>query len=514
MIEANVQSASQESLSVPTLSNVKLTRTHANVWGLAVAGLLAVFYLVSSLYISSHRLLWFDEVITVHIARLPDWRTILTALSHGADSLPPLYYLVVRMFDQLFGHGEVAIRLPSTLAMVATLLITFDCARRLTDNLHGLIALAIAAGPLAGEGFEARSYAIYVMFAALALWVWTYDGLSPRVSALLFGAVLFLGVNFHYYAVLLLVPYALWEVSRWKPWQPPSPKLTAGVIGVVVPAALLSHFILSFARNFSPGFWSRPSLRELTEIYSHIFVGGLFILALIVIWIVLGNRTNKTVVLQPMQSGEAIGWLFLCLPLAGFAAAELKTNAFAVRYFLVLVPGVAVAFACWTWRNSHNVRRVSLGIFLLLATWGVAKQLQVVRRPSLVESPGTRDYLSLEGTLHAEGKRFFVFSDPFLFLEAQYYSKYPSECVLLLPRDFEQEAPAGRSSPDPYMHQRVELILSRYYPLQFWQTEQLREHAPQTALIKPTSDVLESAKQAGLDVEVRFSQPLKVLSLQ
>ena len=144
-----------------------------------------------------------------------------------------------------------------------------------------------------------------------------------------------------------------------------------------------------------------------------------------------------------MQSGEAIGWLFLCIPLAGFVAAELKTNAFAVRYFLGLVPGVAVAFACWTWRNFRNVRRVSLGIFLLLATWGVAKQLQMVRQPSSVESPGTRDYLSLEGTLHSEGKQFFVFSDPFLFLEAQYYSKHPEECILLLPPDFEQEAPCG-----------------------------------------------------------------------
>ena len=64
------------------------------------------------------------------------------------------------------------------------------------------------------------------------------------------------------------------------------------------------------------------------------------------------------------------------------------------------------------------------------------------------------------------------------------------------------------------MHQRVELILSQYYPLQFWQTDQLREHAQETALIKPTPDVLESMKQAGFDVEIRFSQPVKVVYLQ
>src|SRR5208282_5547330 len=179
-----METANQEAPQDASLTETRQTLRPAGAWILLAATVLAAFYLATSLYVSSHRLLWFDEIFTVHMARLPDWATILTALSHGADSLPPLYYLVVRMFGNLFGHGEVAVRLPSTLAMVATLLITFDCARRLTDGLHGLIALALASVPLAGEGFEARSYAIYVMFAALALWVWTYTGASERTSAI------------------------------------------------------------------------------------------------------------------------------------------------------------------------------------------------------------------------------------------------------------------------------------------------------------------------------------------
>jgi hypothetical protein len=489
------------------------SRTHAAGWSLAAAMLLAAFYLASSLYISSHRLLWFDEIVTVYIARLPDWKTILTALSHGTDSLPPLYYLVVRMFGKVFGQSEVAVRLPSTLAMVATLLVTFDCARRLTDGLHGLIGMVIAAWPLAGEGFEGRSYAIYVMFAALSLWVWTFTGVNKKVSAVLFGTTLVLGVSFHYYAVLLLAPYLLWEISRRKPWQPPSANLIAGTIGVTIPAVLLSHFVLSFSSKFAPGFWSRPSIRDLTEIYSHIFIGGVLVLALIILWIVLANGGQDSIPLQPMQPGETIGWLFLCLPLAGFVAAELKTNAFAVRYFLALVPGVAVAFACWTWRTFHDAPRVSLGIFLLIAAWGGMHQVQRVRHWHSVETPGTREYLVLEATLKQDGRQYFVFSDPFLFLEAQYYSRYPDQSILLLPSDFHQPA-ADRSSPDPYMHQRVEVLLSQYCPLQFWNLDQLRHHAPQTALIQPTPEALQAMKQAGIQDRVRFSQPLTVVYLQ
>ena len=92
-----------------------------------------------------------------------------------------------------------------------------------------------------------------------------------------------------------------------------------------------------------------------------------------------------------MSDGEGIGWLFLCIPLAGFVAAELKTNAFAVRYFLGIVPGVAVAVACCLWRHFRNATVVSLGIFLLLVTWGVVKEVHTARHPDSVESPGTRD---------------------------------------------------------------------------------------------------------------------------
>src|ERR1700759_3237648 len=76
----------------------------------AVAGLLAVFYFVTSIQIAAHRLFWFDELFTLYIARLPHVSTIWTALGNGVDALPPAYYMSVRLFDSLFGPGDVAAR--------------------------------------------------------------------------------------------------------------------------------------------------------------------------------------------------------------------------------------------------------------------------------------------------------------------------------------------------------------------------------------------------------------------
>src|SRR5208283_2139022 len=211
------------------------------VWSLIAAGLFAVFYLGTSIYIAAHRLYWFDELFIVRIAQLPDVGTMWKALGHAADTMPPGYHMLMRVLGRLFGYSEVATRLPSALAMIAGLLLTFDCARRLTDGLHGLIALSLlTCSLLPYYGYETRPYALYFMFSALALWIWTSTRDDSKLSALCFGAVLCLAVTMHYYAVLCIVPYAAWEIARWKPWQRPSPKLIAGMAGVVFPAFVLS----------------------------------------------------------------------------------------------------------------------------------------------------------------------------------------------------------------------------------------------------------------------------------
>ncbi len=484
-------------------------------WPIVLAGLLALFYFASSLYIAAHRLFWFDELFTLHIARVPDLGTIWAALGNGVDALPPAYYMLVRAFDSLFGPGDVAARVPSAIALAVGLLVIFDCARRLTDGLHGLIALCAATCSfLPYYGYEARSYAIYFMLAALALWAWTSERVSTRAQIILFGACFFAGVCFHYYFVMCLAPYFVWELLRWKPGQRPSAKLLGGIAGCILPVLLFSPLILSFSHKFAGGYWNRPSFLELRAIYSQLFPDGLFLLALIAVWIVLAGASSprkEETVLPPMTPAEAIGWLFLGIPLAAFVVAEWKTNAFYSRYFIGVIPGVAVAFALLFWRHFRRVSQVSMGVFVLLAAWGVGQQLTVARHPDKVEATGIRPFLEVQSLLQVEGKRHFVFSGPLLFLEAQHYSDHPEQCVLLLPPDFSQQPQAG---PDPYLHQRLELNLSQYYPLQIWTVDDLRQHSADSALVEPDEQALRDVQRHGLQAQTRIATPLKIDYLQ
>src|SRR5271157_2609615 len=480
------------------------------IWSFVAAAVLAAFYLATSLYIASHRLLWIDEIVTVYIAWLPRWVTIWTALGHAVDSLPPIYYLIVRAFGNLFGHNEVAARLPSALAMAAGLLITFDCARRLTDGLHGLIALSVLqCSFLPYYGYEARPYAIYFMFSALALWIWTCTRADRKSAAILFGVVLALAVTVHYYAVLVIVPYALWELSRWRPWQPPSLKLIAGVLGAVVPAVLLSPLILSFGHRFGADFWAPASFLGLRWVYTGLFPDGLFLLTMAMIWTLLAANRDDQVELAPMRSGELIGWLFLCIPLVGFVLARLKTHAFVPRYFICVLPGIAVAFSCWTRRHFRDSYRVSAGILVLLTVMGVLQQLHTARHPESIMPmeilTASRQYLSLEDSLFQDGKKFVVFSNSWLFMAGQYYSRYPEDCIFLLDSDKANSTNLGVN---------LALNLASYHPLQFWKIDNLKQHARETALIQPTRNTLETLEQAGFKFETRFDNPREVVYLK
>jgi len=485
------------------------------IWTYVAAGALAVFYFATSIEIAAHRVFWFDELFTLHIARLPGVATIWTALGNGVDALPPTYYMVVRVFDSLFGPGDIAARIPSAIALAIGLLLIFDCVRRLTDGLHGLIALSVATCSfLPYYGYEARSYAIYFMLAALSLWVWTGERLSGKRQAIVFGATFFAGVCFHYYFAMCLAPYFVWELLCWKRGRRPSAKLIAGIIGSIVPILLLSPLILSFSRKFAGGYWNRPSFTELRAIFSQLFPDGLFLLALIMIWVVLSIADAPTADeadAEPMRSAEAIGWLFLGIPLAAFFVAEWKTNAFYSRYFIGVIPGVAIALSCFLWRHFRRASQISVGVFVLLAAWGVGQQLTVVRHPDKVEATGIRQFLQTESMLQLEGKRYYVFSGPLLFLEAQQYAADPQRCVLLLPADFSRQPKPG---PDPYLHQRLELNLSQYYPLQIWTLDDLLRHQAESALVEPDEQAVRDVQRGGMEPKIRFSSPLRIDYLQ
>src|SRR5579885_3076331 len=180
-----------------------------DAWAMIAAALLAGFCLLASLYIAGRRIVWYDEIYTALISGRQWPGEVLRLLKAGVDQQPLPYYLLVKASGKLFGWSAFSLRLPSALGMSAGLLVIFDCVRRLTDGLHGLVALSLLiCTVLPFYGFEARPYALVFRWSACSLWLWLHTRRDSKGAALAFGAAVFGSVTAHYYAVFCLIPYA------------------------------------------------------------------------------------------------------------------------------------------------------------------------------------------------------------------------------------------------------------------------------------------------------------------
>src|SRR6202007_716807 len=86
---------------------------------------LSVIYAAAVVGLSSVELLWLDELITLHIARLGSAGAIWSALAQGADPNPPVTHLLVHYARIVFGDHELAYRLPALLGYWAGLVSLF-----------------------------------------------------------------------------------------------------------------------------------------------------------------------------------------------------------------------------------------------------------------------------------------------------------------------------------------------------------------------------------------------------
>jgi Dolichyl-phosphate-mannose-protein mannosyltransferase len=456
----------------------------------------AGFYAGTSLYISAHRLLWYDEVYTTILCRQPTVGTLWAALRAGLELIPALYFLVARIFDQLFRHSDVGIRIPSVLAWGAGLLLTFDIARRLTDGLGGLIAMALVSTSYANYyGYEARPYAICFMLAAIALWLWVFTSHESWSAAAAFGAVFLIGGSMHYYFLACVVPFAILALAERRIFHP---KVIAAALGAMGSLAALYPQIAGSLTKLHSGVlvgvlnWASPSLVKLDAVYLGFLPLATVPLISFIAGVAVFGRFRERLV-RPMSEGERVSWLFLTIPLTVYVVAVLVTHFFVDRYMIGTVPGIAVAVTCFFWRHCRESRYLPLVLLVAIGGFGIFLQLLTLRNIDHIDAFGdhqgrTRHMVAVEDALQRDGKRLFVFSDNLMFLEAWYYSKYRSAYELFWP------APS-------------EGTLETYASLKLPTVKDIVAHAGETAVIYPSWLLLEELQRAGLHPKIHSTQP-------
>lgn len=173
--------------------------------------------------------LWLDEALSVNIASLP-LDDMLDALRR--DGHPPLYYLALHGWIELFGDGDEAVRSLSGVLSLAALPVAWVAARRYGGTRTAVIALVLlATSPFAIRyATEARMYSLVTLLVLIG-WLCVRRAVDDGAPLALAGIATCAGLLLltHYWSFYLLAATGL--VLAWhRHWRIVAAVAAGGVL--------------------------------------------------------------------------------------------------------------------------------------------------------------------------------------------------------------------------------------------------------------------------------------------
>jgi len=194
-------------------------------------GALTLFAAVLRFYRLGHQGFWFDEGNTALLVHFSPGKML--GLIPQTESTPPLYYCVAWIWARVFGYGETGLRSLSAVCGVLLVPVVYAAGARLISRRAGVIAAALATcSPLlVWYSQEARSYSMLALLSAVSLLAFAYARADPSRRALAAWVVASaLALATHYYALLAVVPEAVWLLWIWRSRRPV--QVAVGVVGL------------------------------------------------------------------------------------------------------------------------------------------------------------------------------------------------------------------------------------------------------------------------------------------
>jgi hypothetical protein len=360
--------------------------------------LAVVMGFVLAQFIRARSPLWFDEMLTFYIARLPSVSQMLRAVP--TDTHPPLYYLLAGACMRWLGETEIAVRLPSILAFAAAMLATYFFVRRRCGAVLALFAmLALTTSGAAYYGHEARPYALLLGFAGLTMVSWqaaTEEG-HNRIFPLAGVAIGVAGaIASHYFGVFHVgVPLVCGEAFRLAKRRrldfPLYCACAAGLsmLAVTMPFAGEMHRIMVDYVQGSVAFWAKPQIGSIRS-YGDLVNLGLPFCFLLLLWLTKsafapGDESGRPAgdnLSVPAHEFAAAAGLALLVPIM-IGVTWLATGYYLFRYAIGAAMGVAMLAgmaAPLLGRNRSHVTAVaSLSMVLVALVFAGTKTKAVIR---------------------------------------------------------------------------------------------------------------------------------------
>jgi hypothetical protein len=414
----------------------------------------SILYLAITCGLAARVPLWYDELFTVYLADLPRVGDIGHALAAGADGNPPLYHLVTRLFRETLGPSELATRLPAVLGFWVMSLGVYCFVSRRCRRPFAMAAMLF---PLATAvyvyAYNARPYGWLLGCCGLALVCWQSAADGRRRRSALAGLAISLSAAFasHYYAVLLLAPFGVGEITRtwtrrrvdWPIWL----ALAAGpvTLALLLPLALEARRDMS-QFGFSPGWAAIPgSYWFLLKSARWPLIATLAVAAVFRLWFRSPDRVDTTCPGGPPMHEIAAAGALAAIPIVGVCLGQWVTGFYTPRYAAPAIVGLAILLAFAADRGTTGFRALALVLVAIFIARFAQAGWREYRAGGELRAEIAERCVRLDQ--QAEPGLPVAVADPFAFLQLTYYAPPPLRGRLVYLSDV---AAARRRNPtDP-----------------------------------------------------------------
>jgi 4-amino-4-deoxy-L-arabinose transferase-like glycosyltransferase len=370
----------------------------AKIWGLAAAAVAFGSFL--RVFRLDWQSLWLDEIHTLgpalHATSLYDafWNYI------NLSPTPPLYYLFMITWTDFFGFSEIALRLPSAIAGIATIGVFWWGLARVFDRPTSAVATILMAlsWPALFYSQEVRGYEAVLLFSTVAAVLAAdilknFDGSSRRTWLFLLAASVLAAMTHPFGFIIngFLLLYLFLVAIRRRTWV-----LRSFVIGALLLASYLPWLVVNLTGIqwvLQGTVFTRPDIWFIVDIGAFLFHHPVPALLTAIVPLGIGafafsGHLREAISSRALDDPAIYLPFMLAAPFAFvFAVAQFEPFIY-TRYFIVFLPYIYMFFAFVLMSRQWQRKVVPVGLTFLLA---MSAEYWILRDYYLIEKPQTRD---------------------------------------------------------------------------------------------------------------------------
>lgn len=297
--------------------------------------------------------LWGDEAWAATLAVKSPLQIIQIV---AQDTSPPLYYLVLHFWMEIFGTSEIAIRSLSFLFFLATVLVVYLIGKYLWDKKTGILAafLALINPFLFIYAFEGRMYALLALTSTLSVYFFLKKhkvGFILATTAALYT---------HHFSIFVIFWEGLWRLFQL--WRQPIRKILKGLADFLIIGLLYLpwfHPLYYQTSLVASGFWlGKPTFYAFRETIRKFLVGtGGGNRETLAYWMIILTLVLRQWQKRVKNSIFLAGWFLVPLILT-FLISQFFQPIFFDRYMLMVIPASSLLIA--------SLRRKPSFVFILV----------------------------------------------------------------------------------------------------------------------------------------------------